>query len=84
MVCLKIISHKVEENLSLEHILEKKDKTKNYFLEEKKQNELTTRKQQKICATPNYIEHVLNLASTVIGCISIVSFASLFGILIGI
>ena len=84
MVCLKIISHKVEENLSLEHILEKKDKTKNYFLEEKKRNELTTRKQQKICATPNYIEHVLILASTVIGCISIVSVASLFGILTGI
>ena len=43
---------------------------------------MTSRKQQKICTTPNYIEHVLILASTVTGCISISSFASLFGILI--
>ena len=84
MVYLKIISHKVEENISLEFILEKIDKTRNYFLEETNQIELTSRKQKKVCSTPNYIEHVLILASTVTGCISISSFPSLFGILIGI
>ena len=84
MVYLKIISRKVEENLSLEFILEKIYKTRNYFLEEPKQIELTSRKQQKVCGIPNYVEHVLVLASTVTGCISIPSFASLFVILIGI
>ena len=34
----------------------------------------------KVCATLNYIEHILILASTVIGCISVSVFTSLIGI----
>ena len=43
-----------------------------------------SRKQKKVCTTLKYIEHFLNLASTITGCISISDFASLFGISIGI
>ena len=60
------------------------NETKNYFLEEIKQNELMSRKHKKVCTTLNYIEHFLILASTITGCISISAFASLIGIPIGI
>ena len=51
---------------------------------ETKQNELMSKKQKKVCATLNYIEHFLILASTITGCILIFPFASLIGIFIGI
>ena len=38
------------------------------------------RKYKKFCASPNYIEHFLILASAVTGYISITAFASLVGI----
>ena len=60
------------------------DETRNYFLEEIKQNELMSRKHRKVCTTLNYIEHVLIIASTITWCISIFAFASLIGICIGI
>ena len=53
---------------------------KNYFFEEIKQNELMSKKHKKVCATLNYIEHLLILVSTINGCISISAFASLLGI----
>ena len=37
-------------------------------------------KQKKVCATLNYIEHFLILASTNTGCVLTSSFASLIGI----
>ena len=43
-----------------------------------------SKKHKKICATLNYIEHFLILASTIFVCGSISGFASLVGILIGI
>ena len=44
-----------------------------------------SKKYKKIRKTPNYIEHLLILASVVIiGCVSISAFASLAGIPIGI
>ena len=43
-----------------------------------------SRKHKKVCTTLNYIEHILILASTITGCISISAFASLLGIPIGI
>ena len=58
--------------------------TRNYFLEEIKQNELMSRKHKKVCTTLNYIEQFLTLASTITGCISISYSISLLGILIGI
>ena len=56
------------------------DETRNYFLEEIKQNELISRKYKKVCTTLNYVEHFLNFASTIAGCISISAFASLIDI----
>ena len=74
----------VENNMSHEFRLRNIDETKNYFLEEIKQNELMSRKHKKVCTTLNYIEHFVILASTITGCISISAFASLIGIPIGI
>ena len=54
--------------------------TRNYFLEEIKQNELMSKKHKKVCTTLNYIEHFLMLPSTITGYISISIFASLVGI----
>ena len=42
------------------------------------------KQQKKVCTTLNYIEHFLNLASTISGCISISDFASSVDIPIGI
>ena len=61
-----------------------KDGTRNYFYEEIKQNELLSRNHKNVCTTLNYIEHVFTLVSTKNGCISISTFASLFGVAIGI
>ena len=60
------------------------NETRNYLLEEIKQNELMSRKHKKVCTTLNYIEHFLILASTITECISISTFSSLLGIPIGI
>ena len=56
-----------EENVSQEFRLKDIDETRNYFLEEKSQNELARAKHKKVCRTPNYIEHILILASEIIG-----------------
>ena len=63
-----------EENIRQEFRLKNIDKTKNYFLEEKEQNELISRK---------HIDHFPILASTITGCISASDFASFIGIPIG-
>ena len=73
-----------EENISQEFRLKNIDETRNYFHEEIKQNELTSRRHKKVCATLNYTEHFVILASTITGCISISAFASLLGVPIGI
>ena len=70
--------------MSQEFRLKNIDETRNYFLKEIKQNELTSRKYKKVCTTLNHIEQFLILASTSTGCISISAFASLLGISIGI
>ena len=70
--------------MSQEFRLKNIDETRDYFLEEKKQNELVSKKHKTVCATLNCIEHFLILASTITGCISIFAFASLIGIPIGI
>ena len=70
--------------MSQEFRLNNVDETRNYFLEEIKQNELMSRKHKKVFTTLNYIEHFLILASTITGCISISAFPSLIGIPIGI
>ena len=70
--------------MSQEFRLKNIDETRDYFLEEKKQNELVSKKHKTVCTTLNCIEHFLILASTITGCISIFAFASLIGIPIGI
>ena len=73
-----------EKNTSQEFRLKSLDETRNYYLGEIEQNELTSRKNKKGCSTLNYIEHFLFLASAITGSISIFVFASLLGIPIGI
>ena len=72
-----------EENISQEFRLKNIAETRNYYLEDIEQNGLMSWKHKKACATLNYIEHFLILASTIYGCISISGFASLLGIPIG-
>ena len=69
-----------EENINRKFRLKSIDETRNYFLEEIKQNELMSKKHKKVCKTLYYIEHFLILASTITGCIWISAFASLLGI----
>ena len=66
--------------MSQEFRLKNINETRNYFHEEIEQNELMSRKHEKVCTTLNYIEHFLILASAITGCISISAFASLLGI----
>ena len=66
--------------MSQEFRLKKIDNGRNYFLEEIEKNELMSRKRKKVCATLNYIEHFLILASTITGCNSSSVFPSLVSI----
>ena len=59
------------------------DQIRNYTITEINQNELSSKKHKKVSRVLNYIEHLLILISTVIGCVSISAFASLVGIPIG-
>ena len=55
----------VEENKDQESRLKNIDETRNYFVEEIKQNELMSKKHKKGCTVSNYIEHLPILASAV-------------------
>ena len=70
-----------KENMSLESRFENIDEPRNYFIEEIDQNEWISKWHKKVCATRNYIEI---LACAVMLCLSISTFASLLGVLIGI
>ena len=70
----------IEENISREFRSKNTGETRNYFLEEIKQNELMNKKQKKICTTLDYIEQFLILGSRVTVCTSISAFASLIDI----
>ena len=59
-----------EENISQEFRLKNIDETKKYFIEKIKKNE-TSKKHRKLCTTLCSIEHLLILASTVTGSVSI-------------
>ena len=74
----------IEENTSEEFRLKNIDETRNYFIEEIKQNELMSNKHKTFCTTLNYIKQFLILASTITGCVSVSAFSSLVGIPIGI
>ena len=53
------------------------DETRNYLLDEINHKDLMKEKYKKTCKYLNYVEHLLILASTVTGCVSISAFASL-------
>ena len=72
-----------KENMSQESRLKNIDETRNYFLDEIERNKLVNRKHKNICTTINYTEHVLILASIIIGYISFCAFPPLLGIPIG-
>ena len=79
LVQLKICNYfknMAEVNISQEFRLKYVDETRNYFIKEKYQDELMSNKHKKVCTTLNYMEHFLNLASVVTGCISISVFGS--------
>ena len=48
-----------EENISQKFRLEKIDETRNYFIEEIKQNKLISKTHKIVCITLNYIENFL-------------------------
>ena len=73
-----------KENITHEFSLGKTDETRNYFIEEIKQNESIRKNHKKVCKVLKYIEHLLILASTVTGFVSSFAFASLIGIPVGI
>ena len=69
-----------KENICQEIRLENLNEARNYLIEEINRKELRSKKQKKVCTTLNYIEHFLNLTSTITDNISISAFASLFDI----
>ena len=69
-----------EENIGQEFRLIYTNETRNFFLEEIKQNELIIKKDKRVCTSLNFMEHFLILTSTILGCISISAFISLIGI----
>ena len=71
------------EEASLKFRLTKTDETRN-LLDEIKHNDLMSEKYKKICKYLNDVEHLLILASTVTGCVSISAFASLVAFPVGI
>ena len=61
--------------------LKNMDETRNYFIEEIGQNELMSREHKNGCATLNYTEHCLILASTITGCVSFFFFFLLLSLI---
>ena len=73
-----------EENVSQEFRLKNINEIRDYLIEERNQNELMSKKQEKVCTTLIYTEHFLVLASTITGFVFTATFASLIGIPLGI
>ena len=72
------------EKAILKFRLRKTDETRYYLLDEIKQNDLMSVKYKKTFKYSNYVEHLLILVSTVTGCVSVSTFASLVFVLVGI
>ena len=71
------------KNISQEFRLKKINETRNYFLKEIDQNELISKKHKEICTTLT-LWTLSYLTYTITGYVSISTFASLIGILVGI
>ena len=72
------------EEVSLEFRLRKIVETRNDLLDITKHNDLMSGKYKNTCKYLNYVEHLLNVVSTVTGCLSISRFDSLVTIPVGI
>ena len=68
---------------SLEFRLKEIDETRNFLVDEIKQNDLMNEKHKKVCTAFNYFKHFLTFTSAVSGCVSIFAFATLFVIPLG-
>ena len=73
-----------KERVSKEFRLKNIDETGNYLIEKINENELMSKKHEKVYVVLNYIEDLLVLICTVSGCVSICNFAALVGFPIGI
>ena len=73
----------IEENIIQEFRFKEIDEQRNYFIEEIKQNELISKKHKKICRIWNYIRHLLILAFTDTGRVSVSAFTFLTGMPVG-
>ena len=73
-----------KEKVSKEFRLKNTDETENYLIEKINENELMSKKHEKVYIVLNYIEHLLVLTSTVSGWVFISNFACLVGFPIGI
>ena len=71
-----ILKTNIVEKASLEFRLRTIDETRNYLLDKIKDNDLMSER-KKTCKYLNYVEHLLILPSTVTGCASISTYASL-------
>ena len=69
-----------EENVKQEFRLKRLDEIRNDLIEEINRNELMSKKHKKVCRVLNYIDHSLIVISTITGCVSISTFASLVAI----
>ena len=63
--------------MNKEFRLKKIDEIRNYLIEEINRNELMSKKRKNYCRILNYIDHSLIAISTITGCVSISTFASL-------
>ena len=68
-----------KEKVSKEFRLKNIDETENYLIEKINENELMSKKHEKVYIVLNYIEHLLVLTSTVSGWVFISNFACLVG-----
>ena len=76
---MSILKINMVEEASLEFRLRRINKTINYLLDN-----LMSEKYKKTKKYLNYVENLLILASKVTGCVSIIAFASLVAVLVGI
>ena len=72
------------QEASLELRLRKIDETRKYPIDEIKHNNSICKKYKKIWKYLNYVENLLILSSTIIGCVWISAFASLIRVSVGI
>ena len=72
------------EEASTEFRVRKIDETRDYLLDEIKDNDLMSEKYKKTCKYLNYVENLLILSSTITGCVSISALVSLVCVPVGI